>query len=512
MSSEDENISERLPATEAEVEALKPAIAGLLHSIPLTWAEFDADKLSVLQSNALFLLTAAGMVEQRGWIRTTFANHPTCFEWRFQATGEGGYQEAFKRATAIEYQTWGDTWRSWCAGVNKDLSPFHVQVIRPQEWRLREQGELARHELSATNPQGDPTTVFDFVLKRQGYGPGYWNRRILGAGQPLSAEDKRIIEKELTAGCNLAQVSRPPVVGTGQLLEIRKIEQTAASQAVNLTNWPEGASAFADALGKSLGPMFEAMNKAGQVADAKTENSDRKPSNSPAATTDGQQAEAPTQFHSGEMVFLPDRVTFCGVDICSGARSSTRRVVLELLGKTRPDGSFLPYSGGDLEAKAKEKGANGTASQWVRDLRGHMMEALRNQANIVSGHRDVILSGGPGYRFAECVSVQFAPPSAITDITDTGDTSDVRNGDVRNVRDDLNTTRCVWILDQLASGRQLRAPDVAKEFKCHIKTAQRDLRVLKDAGKIEFVGVPRTGYYRLRIPPTVGQVVMPKGA
>ncbi len=83
-------MAERLPRTDAEADLLKRAIAELLRTIPETWADFDLDRLTVIQDNALFLLTAAGMVERRGWLRSTIANHPTAFEVRFQATGEGG--------------------------------------------------------------------------------------------------------------------------------------------------------------------------------------------------------------------------------------------------------------------------------------------------------------------------------------------------------------------------------------------------------------------------------------
>lgn len=65
------------------------------------------------------------------------------------------------------------------------------------------------------------------------------------------------------------------------------------------------------------------------------------------------------------------------------------------------------------------------ASRWIQDLRRRIKEALRSEGNIDSGDKDVILSGGPGYRFAKCVSVRFVTSPAITDITDTRDGSDV---------------------------------------------------------------------------------------
>lgn len=212
-------------------------------------------------------------------------------------------------------------------------------------------------------------------------------------------------------------------------------------------------------------------------------------------------AEGP--FNGGEIVFYQDHVEFCGVDICRGRRSRSRRIVLELLSKQLPDRSFVAYSGDELEARAKEHGAKGTAGRWIDDLRYVIMERLRNQIGRQSKHKDVVLSGGPGYRFAEGVSVQFAFPPAIkdiTDITDTDDATDVPNDDVRDVfdvRDDAAATRRAWILGELAKGRRLKGPDVADHFGCSVKTAHRDLKALKDEGVIEFVDDPRTGYYRL---------------
>ena len=124
----------------AEADLLKPAIAELLRTIPESWAEFDLDRLTVIQDNALFLLTAAGMVERRGWLRSTIANHPTAFEVRFQATGEGGFAKAMEQAVAAEYETWKETWRKWKVGETKDVSPFRTEAMKPQEWRLTDQG------------------------------------------------------------------------------------------------------------------------------------------------------------------------------------------------------------------------------------------------------------------------------------------------------------------------------------------------------------------------------------
>ena len=78
------------------------------------------------------------------------------------------------------------------------------------------------------------------------------------------------------------------------------------------------------------------------------------------------------------------------------------------------------------------------------------------------------------------------------------DVPNVPNGDVPDVPDDAAGARRVWILQRLAAAHQLQAPDVAKQFRCSLKTATRDLKSLKDGGQIEFVGARRTGHYRLK--------------
>ena len=161
---------------------LKPAIAELLRTIPETWAEFDLDRLTVIQDNALFLLTAAGMVERRGWLRSTIVNHPTAFEVRFKATGEGGFAKAIEQAAATEYETWKEAWRTWKTGETKDVSPFRIEAMKPQEWRLTDQGILARGELDGTKHVMGSDATFDFIFKRGFFGPGYWSR--LAASNP----------------------------------------------------------------------------------------------------------------------------------------------------------------------------------------------------------------------------------------------------------------------------------------------------------------------------------------
>ena len=258
-------------------------------------------------------------------------------------------------------------------------------------------------------------------------------------------------------------------------------------------------------LAEHLDPIASQFDAAKPSSQDRTVPSGASEPNSAAPTPGPEQENRPAQqsFGGGQIVFHRDRVELCGADICSGSRSRSKRIVLELPSKRQNDGSFVAYSGVELEAEAKRAGAKGSSGRWIQDLRDDIMESLRNHANIVSGHKDVILSGDRGYRFAESLTVQFLGQSEITDITDitdTGEAGDVRDDDVRDVfdvPDDAAGARREWILQQLAAGIRLKAPDVVKQFKCSVKTAQRDLTALKDEGKIKFVGPARNGYYVL---------------
>jgi len=259
-----ENISERLPKTDAEANLLTPAIADLLRQIPENWSEFDSNKLTAAQSRVLFLLVAAGIVERRCRLRLRMLNHPTMFEATFTATGETGGVDALKPLVADLWGVWQDAYRAWKSGDRADVAPVHCVAGKPDEWRLTDQGVLARGDLDGTNPDGNANQVFDFIFKRGFYGPGHW-LRIMAIPQLVRKHEKEI-KRLMSERQDLNALSRPSVSGEGRLIALQKIETPADSQAVNLTNWNEGADAFGTALGKMLGPMFEAISKGQQVS------------------------------------------------------------------------------------------------------------------------------------------------------------------------------------------------------------------------------------------------------
>jgi predicted DNA-binding transcriptional regulator YafY len=54
-----------------------------------------------------------------------------------------------------------------------------------------------------------------------------------------------------------------------------------------------------------------------------------------------------------------------------------------------------------------------------------------------------------------------------------------------------------WFIAQISAGRQLGRAGLAKYWLVSRSTAQRDIAGLKARRLIEFVGTPKTGFYRL---------------
>jgi len=215
-------------------------------------------------------------------------------------------------------------------------------------------------------------------------------------------------------------------------------------------------------------------------------------------------AAEPEAFSGGQMVFFPDRVELCGVDICSGSRSERKRKALDHL-RLQVAGQFVAYSGRKL-AKAMDLADADRAAGAIRDLRKSIKEALLVHAGIECSNDDVILSGGSGYRLSEKLSVQDGGAThdhRHESKTGGGNVGDVGNpdvGDDGDLPEGPVERRRQWILHQLSAGNELKAEDVSGRFKCSPRTAERDLGALKKARKIEFVGTTRNGGYRLRPP------------
>ncbi len=214
----------------------------------------------------------------------------------------------------------------------------------------------------------------------------------------------------------------------------------------------------------------------------------------------------PEPFTGGQIVFFEDRVELCGVGIFRGSMSTKKWHVLELLRDIQSD-KGRGFSGAKLAAELELADAR-SAAGLIRDIRKLIKTALLEEAKIDCGIDDVIVSGGSGYRFSHKLSVQGADNNGATPLQD-HETAQSLHGDP--LRDTVNgpvgdpvlptgdtvAVRQRRILELIQSGRELRAPAIADELGSPLSTVKRDLKSLKGAGKIEFVGPPKTGHYRL---------------
>ena len=53
------------------------------------------------------------------------------------------------------------------------------------------------------------------------------------------------------------------------------------------------------------------------------------------------------------------------------------------------------------------------------------------------------------------------------------------------------------VFESAWGGKRVKAADFARHWNVALKTAKRDIAALKEQGIIEFVGLPKTGIYRL---------------
>ena len=290
----------------------------------------------------------------------------------------------------------------------------------------------------------------------------------------------------------------------------------------NADSAPPPAAKTGKGEGNGLGSCLPLAGRGEDVSPASQPATVMQPKNAEA-----EQASRLEVFSGGAMVFFRDRVEFCGTTICGGPRCEQARKTLELLRQKNTKGDFNAFGSKKLAERIGREGGAPSVTGLIRDIRTRISEELRS-IQIQCGRHDVIVRTKQGYQFKDFITVHDGDDSIGAGIQghdlpraghnvpnhDDPDVPNVRNGDVPNVRDDdvpnvrngdvldvpddAAGTRRVWILQRLTAEYQLQAPDVAGQFKCSVKTAQRDLQALKEARIIEFVGAPRTGHYRLK--------------
>lgn len=212
----------------APPELLEPAIAELLARIPDAWQAYRPDDLTEVQEQALFLLTAAGMVHRHEPLRMRMAGQSLVVDATLEAAGEYGLVDAMEHLAAQMWPDWRDGFRAWMDDQARQDSPFHCERLEPSEWRLTDQGVLARQDIAA----GQSRQVFDFVL-RQGFFDG--RPRLLPDGIAW----------------------REPVRGAGALVRMRKFQDEKVVAAI--AGVGEVGAAGWETMARALCGMFEAM-------------------------------------------------------------------------------------------------------------------------------------------------------------------------------------------------------------------------------------------------------------
>lgn len=204
-------------------------------------------------------------------------------------------------------------------------------------------------------------------------------------------------------------------------------------------------------------------------------------------------------FNGGTIVFGPDRIQLLGETIAEKSERANYWAVLHALKARRDDGRYIPARGTDLAKKFKrDKATENTVSSCVNDLRNRITTAMATRG-LNCGKQDVIISGGPGYRFNPWIKIDERDGDVVGTCRDS-DMSDVPaprpNVPATSANVPLND-RQHWVLEQLRAGIELKRQDIEKRFCVTEKTAKRDLSDLVGRGLVAFERTPRPGHYRL---------------
>jgi hypothetical protein len=194
-----------------------------------------------------------------------------------------------------------------------------------------------------------------------------------------------------------------------------------------------------------------------------------------------QNRKPPLKFESGKMIFYKDRVELCDVVVCKG--NVLIRLVLEKLCTKRNNGKYCAYSGESLAKLINAEDANNVAGA-IRDFRCRVIESLLNEANIICDKKDVILSGGPGYRFSDRIILETGIAESLE--------KDVQGSN------EIASRRRDWIMKRIQQHGSIRMGMLVENFRCSMITAKRDLHELRNSGLIEFIGAGPSGVWRAK--------------
>lgn len=220
-----------------EATRLAPVVAQLLRDVPDKWAAFDPAEMTAEQDRALYLLTAAEMVERRLRFRVSMVTAPTLLEAVLTVTGVEGFHEGMNPLLAKAWSLWEERFKAWNAGDARETTPFIVESVPPHEWRLTQSGILARNDIDAGDTGG-----LDFVLWQ-----GFFD------GQPRPTQDGRISQ-------------RCPTAGFGRLESLTERANGPELPRVNVANWSEGVEVLSGRVLADVGTMLANHFKASGAA------------------------------------------------------------------------------------------------------------------------------------------------------------------------------------------------------------------------------------------------------
>jgi hypothetical protein len=128
-------------------------IIDLLKSLPEAWQEFRANSGSAVYENALALLVAAGMVEQRRNMRLRIPGYSKVVFLQFRGSGKDALRKVLEMIKP--------TLTEWAVAVGKTSEGVFFETNPVFQMRLTDQGCQAKQDIE----QGQIKRVLDFVHK-----------------------------------------------------------------------------------------------------------------------------------------------------------------------------------------------------------------------------------------------------------------------------------------------------------------------------------------------------------
>jgi hypothetical protein len=102
------------------VDPLDQAILDLIGRLPLKWEQADTDAWTATEQEALKLLVAAGMVDQRLSFRLSLIGHSDVIEAAIRGTGERGFVQAMEPVARAAWKAWACDYLKGNAGAEQD--------------------------------------------------------------------------------------------------------------------------------------------------------------------------------------------------------------------------------------------------------------------------------------------------------------------------------------------------------------------------------------------------------